>query len=146
MDKSKMFVIVILSVLITFIGFMIYKVEFKKKIETRHYVNEILKLKIDSCHIQKYSNQISYEFFISNKYRATIDSVKFVPFKCEEKVDIDVRNILGEMIIYDWTGSYWQSDMDKLMNYLTDYSIEYQRNKIIKSNYLKIDSLWYEKN
>jgi len=116
-----MFAIGMLTVLIAFLGFMIYKVEFKRKIETRHYVNEILKLKIDSCHVDKYSNHVTYEFFISNRYRASIDSVKFVPFQSEARVDIDVRNILGEMVIYDWSGSYWQSDMDKLVEYLSSY-------------------------
>jgi len=124
MEKGKVIAIVMLSVLLIFLGFMIYKVDFQKKFTTRHYVNEILKLKIDSCHVDKYSNHVTYEFFISNKYRASLDSVKFVPFQSEARVDIDVRNILGEMVIIDWSNYYWQSDMDKLMKYFKVYLIQ----------------------
>ena len=111
----------IFAVGVIFAIFTIYNLHFQKRLETRKYINEIVELKIDSCHINKYSNHINYEFFIGNKYRASIDSTKFVPFKSQAKVDICIKNILGENVVSDWSYSYFQSDMDKLMKYFKAY-------------------------
>jgi len=105
--------------------FPIYIFSIEEPLKTKKYVDEILTLKIDSCHMIKYDNVTTYEFFISNKYRAVIDSVHPVPFKTLERVDFYVKNIKGEYIVSDWKSSYWQKDADKLMihfkNYLKNY-------------------------
>jgi len=120
----KGFAFLLIALAVIFVIFANYKLHFERKFEARKYINEIVELKIDSCHIEKYSNYIDYEFFIGNKYRASIDSVKFVPFKSEARVDICVKNILGENVVSDWSGSYFQSDMDKLMRYFKMYVVQ----------------------
>lgn len=113
-------------VLAILFGYMIYELNFSRKIETRKYIDKIVELKIDSCRVEKFSNHISYEFFVDNKYLVSIDTIKFVPFKSKAKLYICVKDIAGNIVVSNWGGSYWQSDMDKFMRYFKVYLIQKQ--------------------
>ena len=118
-----------------FLGFLTYKTHFERRLETRHYVNEIIKLKIDSCQISKYTTHTSYDFFVEGKYLVSIDSTRYVPFKLEADVDVHAKNVLGEFVVTDWSHSCWESDIDKFIKHFRVYLIV-NKESLVYNNYV----------
>lgn len=128
MKIRYIFPIFVIFVLVYMFFFLIYDFEIKTPLKMRNNINEILKLKIDSCHIQKFDDSATYQIYISGKYKATIYYVEGKPFEKKEARTLFITDINGDIILsseylhYDRLGdSFWKKDMDKLINYFNTY-------------------------
>jgi hypothetical protein len=101
-----------------------YKLFLEKEIRCNRLVNEISQMKVSSCEIDTIpSMNTRYEYMIENKYRISVDYEPKVPFKTQNRYEVYIKNVDGEVLfIYctSWSSlNYaWKSDFEKLMKYL----------------------------
>lgn len=118
-EKKISIFLIFLFLLVGTCFYLIYKIEFEDKVETKHYVNEITKLKVDSCVVSESFSRTTYNLYVSDKYLIRIDSIRYIPFERKERVDFCVIDKNSNYVIANWR-KYWQKDIDKLMEYTTE--------------------------
>lgn len=120
MVKSKKLLILWLTVWVCVFSYASYKMWLEKPLETKSYVNEIIQLKVERVDVHKYDSETQYKLFVDGKYIIKIDSIKYVPYKRKERVDIIVKDINSDYVVTNWKRQYWEHDINKLMKYVTE--------------------------
>lgn len=108
------FIVVILAMLC-----LIYYMELSKKVNSKIFINHIVKMKVDSC-ITYYSIKKScYFYYIENKYKIERQFTKGKKFEGKDKNEILIKDIDGDVVYTDlFDFNYWQSDDEKLIRFL----------------------------